>query len=299
MARKRDAVLADSQTQFHEHGLNICYNKRIPKDYNSELDNLLIGTESPAFFPQGYDDDGEDWIQDDMEFVAEISWEKYSDADFHYCPRDLYATYDKFVNFYPDPSFSKDRLTSFIYSDKSTTNGHVFRHEVGDRFGEDIDCFGSGAGNFIERKIDSLADYRFQVAIENCNHPHFLSEKFFDPIKTKTVPIYRGGHASIEALGFDTDGIFIFDTLDELGEILDELSPALYEELRPSVEYNHRRLAEIRNERKLQYYLANSVQPYYLEAAESKTSSSLATIIPHMYTDSYLGGVNLRPDYVE
>jgi hypothetical protein len=198
-----------------------------------------------------------------MEFRAEISFGNFYELDRYYCPRHLHAGRDYWVELDPAKGYeNKSELVSLIYSEKTALPGHEFRHDVANEFGDTIDQFGTGADRYIEHKETGLDDYMFHVVIENAKYPGYVQE-FFEPIKTMSVPIYWGGEESVRKLGFDTDGIIFFDTIDELAKILDNLSAELYSNMRPSVEYNRKRLIELRNQIKYEHFL-DVVRPGFL-----------------------------------
>jgi len=269
---------------FREHGINICYNSFTPEHYDPAYENVLLAVESPGRVREGK------WIQPHMEFVAEVSWEQVTDAPIHHCPRSLYTTYDEFVDFSPERDYTKERSVSYVYSDERLTEGHRLRHDIADAVGDRMDCYGTGTGTFLEEKEDALASYRFHVAVENVAHPEYVTEKFWDPIKTLTVPVYWAGCESIKKLGFDLDGVLFFETTDELAEILDGLSPDLYEEMLPAARYNRRRLAEIRNEQKAKWYLRQSVGAGYMHSVTRNRR--------HGETDRFVLSAMLRPEYL-
>ncbi len=118
-------------------------------------------------------------------------------------------------------------------------------------------------------KMDTLDKYMFQIAIENGKYPEYVSEKFFDCIKTRTIPIYRGGKEAIKKMGFDIEGILFFNAIEDLEKILEEkVSKSIYEKKKDAVDYNLNRLHEIRTEVKLNFY-RNTIQMGYLTSQES------------------------------
>lgn len=298
-------IFDDYQNILNENGLNICNNKYISDQYKPELDNILLATESPGYVKNGYSHSEEGWIQDNMEFVAEISWEKYTDSNTHYIPRELYTTHDGFVDFEPDKKYNKKKRVSLTFSDKYYLEGHKLRHKVADRFNDRVDTYGSGTGSFIKQKVDSLADYQFQIAIENVSHDNYVSEKFFDCIKTSTVPIYRGGTKTVKKLGFDLDGILMFETIEELDEILNDLSADRYNRMNDSVEYNKQQLLELRKKSKLQFYLG-AIQPRHMPStsaynytgagAPDSIDPSLLEVFRAIMNKPYRKDLNLDPD---
>jgi hypothetical protein len=44
----------------------------------------------------------------------------------------------------------------------------------------------------FEKKLEVLKDYEFSIGIENSCEKNYISEKFFDPFMTNTVPVYYG-----------------------------------------------------------------------------------------------------------
>jgi len=249
---------------FKKNGLNICYNGWIKRDYNEKLKNILIAIESPEVIRY------KNWIDPGMKFYAEISFANFYNLDNYYCCRDLYCNNDNFVHVdLSNVNPVKHHLVSMIYSHYRYLPGHKFRHEVAQAVEKQIDLFGSGTGKYLKRKIDSLWSYRFQVVIENGKYPEYVSEKFFDCLKTKTIPIYWGGDEGIKKMGFDLNGIISFNSLEELKWILSDLvNVEFYESRIQSVEYNFKRLKELRNENKLRNYL-QSVLLYYHQTENS------------------------------
>jgi hypothetical protein len=121
--------------------------------------------------------------------------------------------------------YDKTKNVSVISSNKSFTNGHRLRHEVIEKFNDKMDVFGRGYDP-IEFKIYGLKDYRFSVVIENCKRDYWFTEKLIDCFATGTIPIYWG----CPSIGdfFNTDGMLIFDSIDELNTILDNCNEDLY-----------------------------------------------------------------------
>lgn len=225
------------------NGYNICYNHSIRKSYDPNKKNILIAIESPEVIKYN------DWLDKDMSFVAEISFANFYNLENYYCCRSLYATNDNFVNFEVNKEYrDKNKRISFIYSDKSHLPGHQLRHTIVERLGHKIDTFGSGTGVFLKRKVDSLASYMFQIVVENGKYPDYVSEKFFDCLKTKTFPIYYGGNQGLEKMGFDSRGWISFDSIEDLEEIVQtKANEDYYKANLPSIEKNRKLLLEIRN----------------------------------------------------
>jgi hypothetical protein len=121
--------------------------------------------------------------------------------------------------------YDKSKNISVISSNKTFTDGHRLRHEVIQKFGDKMDVFGRSY-NPIDFKIDGLKDYRFSVVIENCKRDYWFTEKLIDCFATGTIPIYWG----CPSIGdfFNTDGMLIFDNMDELESILNNCNEDFY-----------------------------------------------------------------------
>jgi len=257
-------VIRSNYCLFRKNGYNICYNRKIPKDYDPDKKNILITIESPEVIEH------EGWLKPDMKFYAEISFANFYKLKNYYCCRTLYAGHDGWVDLDLNKVYdNKTKLVSMIYSKNNRLPGHKMRHNIADKLGEDIDLFGSGTGKYLERKIDSLADYMFQVVVENGKYPEYVSEKFFDCIKTRTIPIYRGGEEGLRKMGFISDGVLCFDSMEDLDVILKEkVSTDVYETMLPHAVKNLDRLVELRNESKFNFYL-NTILSGYLHSTAS------------------------------
>lgn len=131
--------------------------------------------------------------------------------------------------------YGKTKMTSIIVSEKRAMVGHNLRHAAVSAYRSKIDLFGRGY-NPIDFMIKGLADYRFNIVIENTNMDCNLSEKLITPFLCGTVPIYWG----CPSVGdyFNSKGMFTFNTLEELGVILDSLTPQTYEDMLPYVMEN-------------------------------------------------------------
>lgn len=85
----------------------------------------------------------------------------------------------------------KTKGTSIIVSRKRGSAAYDLRHEVADKFKDQIDVYGIEYTP-LEFKIDGLRDYRFQVVIENAWCDYYFTEKLIDCFATGTIPIYLG-----------------------------------------------------------------------------------------------------------
>jgi hypothetical protein len=121
--------------------------------------------------------------------------------------------------------YNKTKLVSIIASNKTQTKGHNLRHEAIRELKDKMDVFGRGY-NEINYKLSGLEDYKFSVVIENCKRDYWFTEKLIDCLVTGTIPLYWG----CPSIGdfFDVRGFFIFDTVNELKEIVENLTEESY-----------------------------------------------------------------------
>jgi len=161
----------------------------------------------------------------------------------------------------------KSKLLSMIASEKTWLFGHRLRHIIVKSLlpkmdNIDIDLFGNIVNKHIDLSSDSLKDYMFQIAIENAQRINYFSEKIYDCFATGTVPIYWG--ASNIGDFFDMDGILIFNTPDELKDILNSLSVEKYNSMLPAIRSNYEKC--IKNHKNSDDILFENVIKYLLES---------------------------------
>jgi len=135
--------------------------------------------------------------------------------------------------------YEKKKLISFITSNKTFTDWHRFRVECVDYLSKNnykFDLYGVGY-NEISGKIRGLKDYRFSISIENGIHKNYFTEKILDCFLTGTIPIYKG----CPNIGdfFDLKGIIVFNTKEELAEIINNLNSEAYESRLDSIKRNY------------------------------------------------------------
>lgn len=89
----------------------------------------------------------------------------------------------------------KTRVCSLIVSGKGFLPGHKIRLEFAQRvvqhFGKKIDYFGFGF-NPIGDKREVIDPYLFSIALENCTHNNYFTEKITDVYLGYAMPIYYG-----------------------------------------------------------------------------------------------------------
>ena len=220
--------------------------------------NILIVHEPNEFFGI------HDWvIQNQTLFSAILTW---NENIINSCPNAMWFDHgarsedDEWVNSFKDV-FDKKFEVSFLSGAKTLTDGHRFRQEIYklkdqitipkkwfyvlDDFNWD-DYKKGGIGRSVSEKsatfnnIPKRVCYNesmFHIAIENSKHNNWYTEKIGDAFASKTVPIYWG----CPNIGdhFDKRGIITFNTKKELIDIVNNLTPEVYESMKPYIEINY------------------------------------------------------------
>lgn len=121
--------------------------------------------------------------------------------------------------------YEKNKLISIIASSKNVTEGHKLRHEIINKYRNYMDVFGRGY-NPVNIKTEALKDYMFSIVIENTKKDYYFTEKLIDCFRTGTIPIYYG----CPSIGdfFDLKGVITFNNIDELSQIIDNISKNEY-----------------------------------------------------------------------
>jgi glycosyltransferase involved in cell wall biosynthesis len=153
--------------------------------------------------------------------------------------QDYSKGYPVFVNDSLFSIYEKNKLVSFVTSNKRFTDWHRFRVECVDYLlqnNQKFDLYGVGY-NEINGKILGLKDYYFSIAIENGDLKNYFTEKILDCFLTGTIPIYKGC-PNIEDY-FDKNGIITFNDKEELSEIISNLTPEIYQSKLESIKRNY------------------------------------------------------------
>jgi hypothetical protein len=167
------------------------------------------------------------------------------------CGMEINNYLDTFNDVYPNKKFE----ISFLSGAKSLVEGHKFRQEIykiGDQINipkkwfytlddfnkEEFENGGSGRpDNIWNSKKICYIDSMFHIGVENVNYTNWYTEKITDAFATKTLPIYWGC-PNLGDLGYDERGIIRFNTSEELINIINSLTPEIYYEKLPYIEYN-------------------------------------------------------------
>ena len=145
-----------------------------------------------------------------------------------WCEGEDFWTYDNLIkqSFYKNkPKNISSIISGFGKEDSDYPEGCIYKQ----RFNLNqalynilpfIDFFG-GLGNNLTYKKDGLIQYRFSLAIENSNEEGYVSEKFYDPILTDTIPIYFGC-SNIQKL-WPQNGYILLDNIVDIEYIIDKI----------------------------------------------------------------------------
>lgn len=153
----------------------------------------------------------------------------------------------------PAPDIKKKFGVSIVMTNRNVAPGHPLRHELYERRKEikiPFDIY-RGTWNQFEPTADTLPmppwpnkkwkvnvfDCMFHICIEGFKNSYYYSEKLIDCLITKTVPIYWGCTEIGEH--FNQYGMIIVDTVDEIIEACNRLTPEVYERYLPLLNDNY------------------------------------------------------------
>lgn len=138
-------------------------------------------------------------------------------------------------------NLNKTNQISYLTSNKNFTEGHKFRQNVYEFFNThnydgDYELLIHKSPPTIDKEF-VFNNAKFSIIIENGKEDDYFSEKIIDCLSTKTIPIYRGC-PSISKY-FDIGGFLIFDTLEDLIDIIVNMPHNFYETKLNVVEKNY------------------------------------------------------------
>lgn len=126
----------------------------------------------------------------------------------------------------------KQNYISFLTSDKNFTQGHALRQNIynvlqkNKRIG-DYKIIAIKTPPRIPDKDIIFENSKYSIIVENQNIKNFFTEKLIDCLISKTVPIYCGCPNVSEF--FNTDGMILFETVEELMDILNNINDFEYD----------------------------------------------------------------------
>jgi hypothetical protein len=181
-----------------------------------------------------------DWvIQNSHYFSCILTWGK---KVLDNCPNSLLFPFGM-SSLWETPEFfeninqnDKTLKIFFICGSKQLIEGHLFRHKVYELRSQ-INIPNKWIYSCpIEEKNEHFKDSMFHIAVENSINQNYFTEKIIDSFLTKTIPIYRGC-SNIEEF-FDKRGIIIFNSEEELVDIVNGLTENDYWDRKEFIEYN-------------------------------------------------------------
>jgi len=133
--------------------------------------------------------------------------------------------------------FNKKFKVSFIKSPKNYLEGHRLRSQVPKIFNNKP--FEVLHLENIPIKYPLFEDSMFHVTIENTRENNYFTEKIIDCFMTKTIPLYWGC-PNIDKF-FNPKGYITFSTIEELDEILSNLTVNDYHNRLSFIEENYKK----------------------------------------------------------
>lgn len=155
----------------------------------------------------------------------------------------------------PQSYLRKNNLISIVSSTKTQCALHQFRLDLAkEMLRQNV---GDVMGTVVNRYVnvaDSLTDYMYSVAIENCSSRYYFTEKILNCFASMTIPIYYGAHDI--GTFFNPDGIIFIKepTVEYAMKALQECSKQ---------DYCSRKEAILDNYQRVQKYL--SIEDYIVD----------------------------------
>ncbi|MCJ7649976.1 MAG: glycosyltransferase family 10 [Candidatus Lokiarchaeota archaeon] len=136
---------------------------------------------------------------------------------------------------------NKQNHITFVTSSKTFTNGHLLRHHIFEYFNtldyiNEFEIYQHKSPPYHNRRNDFFETSKFNIVVENCRENNYFSEKLIDCFASKTIPIYWGC-PNISNF-FDSNGIIIFESFEELKFKLQNITPEDYKRMEEFIEKN-------------------------------------------------------------
>lgn len=138
-------------------------------------------------------------------------------------------------------NLDKKNQISFLTSSKNFTKGHSLRHSIWNfltthDFNGDYELLIHKSPPYIDKEL-IFNNAKFSIVVENSVEENYFSEKLIDCLSTKTIPIYNGCSNIFNF--FDKESFLIFNSLDELIQIIENLEQNYYESCLNSIDKNY------------------------------------------------------------
>jgi hypothetical protein len=138
--------------------------------------------------------------------------------------------------------YNKTKLVSMIASKKNICSGHSIRQQVADTNENNLNLYGFGRKNQLDKKIEGLKDYMFSVAMENSIADIYYTEKLLDCFLTGTIPVYWGSKKINDI--FDKNGIIFLNEDMSIPTLTEEIYISKLESIKNNFElankYNYK-----------------------------------------------------------
>jgi hypothetical protein len=251
---ENDPFYDDLKQIFKDKPITFFYDY-IPKsidDLNVNPYNFIMLHEPNEFFGM------HTWVLNNHHlFTGILTWnetllEKCPNAVLFYHSANILSK--EYINSFQEKN--KKFEVSFLSGAKSLIEGHKLRQEVykiGDLITipkkwfyvlddfnkEEFEKGGLGRpDDFSKQKQICYTESMFHIAVENITHNNWFTEKISDAFNTKTVPLYWGC-PNISEFGYDERGIIRFNTPEELLNIVNNLTPDIYNNMKPYIDHNY------------------------------------------------------------
>jgi hypothetical protein len=134
----------------------------------------------------------------------------------------------------------KTKLCSMLVGQKMAAEGHRKGRETADALKGKLDLFDSARDTSVtyglDTKLRTLEDYAFTNVVENCYQDNYFDEWLLDAMSQGTIPLLWGC-GNIDRF-FDKNGIIVWQTIEQLVNIVSSLSLELYQRMFQSAELN-------------------------------------------------------------
>jgi hypothetical protein len=150
-----------------------------------------------------------------------------------------------------DFNFTKKKFSvTTLIGAKSMTSNHSLRHKLVDllnlKFKVECEFFNSINAPFNDKRLITITSNhnknelfysQFHIVIENSCVENWFTEKLIDCFQTKTIPIYLGCPNISD--WFDTKGMFIVNSIDDIKNVLLNIDENTYQSKIDSIENNY------------------------------------------------------------
>lgn len=203
-----------------------------PRDINN-ISNLIIENEKYFDRIYSYDEDVLSRCNNSELFYFGSCWIATDENGTMVSKLDDF--YENYYNI-TDKNFK----VSFIKSHKMELPGHKLRTDIPHILPKHMEVYYPNSR--IDTKIPLFSDSMFHICVENSKHRNYFTEKIIDCFMSRTIPIYWGCPNISEH--FDSDGIIVFDDLDDLKNILDNLKIEDFTQRMDAIENNFNKSKE-------------------------------------------------------